>query len=58
MMLYCVFCKNEIIGRFHKRDTAIEYLIQCWVDGYNYLKLKEMTSEEYVSYMEFLIKNS
>ena len=58
MNLYCVFQDDKyIIGRFHKKKDAISYMIDCWFDGMENLKVKAMTGEEYIKYMEEWLKN-
>lgn len=56
-MLYCVFnSEGDIVGRFKKKEKAINYLIDRWFDGHENEKVKEMTKEEYLKYTEQLIK--
>ena len=38
-MLYCVFSGKEIIGRFKSRDKAVNYLLDCWFDGMEKVKM-------------------
>ena len=58
MNLYCVFQGDKyIVGRFHKKKDAINYMIDCWFDGMENLKVKTMTGEEYTEYMEEWLKN-
>lgn len=58
-MLYCVFNGKEIIGRFKNRDKAVSYLLDCWFDGIEKVKMRPMIEEEYQKYMkEMLDKHS
>ena len=58
MNLYCVFQNDEyIVGRFLKKKDAINYMIDCWFDGMENLKVETMTGEEYIKYMEKWFKN-
>ena len=58
MNLYCVFQDDKyIVGRFHKKKDAIDCMIDCWFDGMENLKIKTMTGEEYIKYMEEWLKN-
>jgi len=52
MTLYCVFKNEEIIGRFIKERSAINYMIDCYSNGIKELTMKVMTGEEYKKYME------
>ena len=55
-MLYCIFLEKEIIGRFLRKEAAINYLIDCWMDGKNVI-MRLMTKEEYQNYMKNLLTN-
>ena len=57
MYLYCVFYKKEIIGRFRRKEKAIEYLVDCWHNGMNHVFMKTMTKEEYEKYCKKMIDN-
>ena len=56
-MLYCIFFGNEIIGRFRRKEKAINYLIDCWMDGKEKVTMRSMTKEEYQNYMKNLLTN-
>lgn len=59
-MLYCVFYKDELIGRFKTREKAIEYFEDMWINGIGLSKpsltLKTMTKEEYENYCKDFLK--
>lgn len=60
-MLCCVFYKNELIGRFHKKEKAIQYLMdRCWFDDddMNNVSIKTMTKEEYYEYCRKMLDNT
>ena len=50
MKLYCIFYKEDIIGRFRRKEKAIEYLMDCWLNGMDNASMKIMTKEEYINY--------
>ena len=56
-MLYCVFFEKEIIGRFHRKGDAINYLFDCWMNGRKNVTMRVMTKEEYKNYMKNLLTN-
>lgn len=56
-MLYYVFSGKEIIGRFKSRDKAVSYLLDCWFDGMEKVKIHPMTEEEYQKYMKKMLDN-
>ena len=55
--LYCVIRPNgDIIGRFTNKKRAIDYMIDCYFDGYDEkIVVKTMTTEEYLDYTKKLI---
>ena len=59
-MLYCVFYKDELIGRFKTQEKAIEYFEDIWINGIGFSKssliLKTMTKEEYENYCKDFLK--
>ena len=57
-MLYLVVTKSgKIRGRFKSKDKAVDYLMDCWFDGINSVKLKTVTEEEYEAMAKKEIKN-
>ena len=54
--MYCVFYKNEIIGRFLRKEKALYYMIECLTNRGIQTDLQEMSKEKYKNYMENLIK--
>jgi len=56
MKLYCVLYKENIIGRFRTKEKAIDFLCDCWFDGWSDgYKIKTFTEEEYLDYTKKLI---
>ena len=53
--IYCVITKEgEIIGRFIDKMNAINYMLDCYLDGYEVI-IKTMTTKEYLKYTKKLI---
>jgi len=51
MLLYCVFYKKEIIGRFRRKEKAINYFMDCKLNGeITNITIKEMSKKEYENY--------
>lgn len=46
-MIYLVYHKNRIIGRFKSHEKALDYLLDCYFDGLENLSIKNLTLEEY-----------
>ncbi len=55
--LYCVInTSGDIIGRFTNKERAVDYMIDCYFDGYDEkISIKAMTAEEYLIYTKKLI---
>ena len=50
-MLYCVFSGEEIIGRFKRKEKAIDCMFDFLFEGMKVI-MKPMTKNEYREYME------
>lgn len=51
MLLYCVFYKKEIIGRFLRKEKAINYFLDLKLNGeITDITIKVMSKEEYEDY--------
>lgn len=50
-MLYCVFSGEEIVGRFKRKEKAIDCMLGFLFEGIK-ATMKPMTKQEYREYME------
>lgn len=56
--IYCVMIENgDIMGRFINKKHAIDYMMNCYFDGYEVI-IKTMTPKEYLKYTKKLIDNT
>lgn len=50
-MLYCIFSGEKIIGRFKRKEKAINCMLDFWFDGME-VTMRSMSKQEYREYME------
>ena len=50
-MLYCVFSGKEIVGRFKRKEKAIDCMLSFLFEGIK-VTMRPMTKKEYREYME------